>query len=317
MTSPGAEDVLTPTAPQDCALVIGLPASREDFLRDVADFPKRGHYASVICRDFATAEAGWEAVGAKIADLANDLVATAREAGARVFPVGDLDAVRQAAAAPGVVAIVGHWRGPGVHSSDLRIDAEAFFRMLETAEDDFAAWVRTALGTDAEGRVLRSASARGRKAELASLLNERVLKKFGAELGHPAETSSDNDIFICRTLAREMLEKAFPSAFEPGNALELRDGFHKADAVRDAFADGWRGIAELAVCNSEYLAMTIKSDRADRRVIFSRQEQYPSKSMRILTEAFLRLPCEPVNYGALRAELQKSYRNHTGNPGEQ
>lgn len=296
---------------------MGLPASREEFLGDLTDFPRRGHYAWLIRQGSATAEAAWETVGVKIARLANDLLAAASEAGACIFPAAGLDALKVAAKAPGVVVIVGHWRGPNFHSSDLRIDADRFFGLVETSQSDFSAWVKTALGADAEGRVLRPTAPRDRKAELASLLNERVLKKFGAEIDRPVETSSDNDTFICRTLAREMLEKTFPSVFEPGNALELRDGFHKAEAVRDAFAANWSGIAELAVCNSEYLALTIKSERADRRVIFSRLEQYPSKSIRILTEAFFRMPVEPVNYGVLRALLQKSYRDGKGNIGGQ
>ena len=61
---------------------MGLPASHDDFMRDVAGFPQRGHYAWAICQHFETAEAAWIAVGSKIALLASDLLNVASDAGA-------------------------------------------------------------------------------------------------------------------------------------------------------------------------------------------------------------------------------------------
>jgi hypothetical protein len=298
----GPEDLATPTLPGECAILMGLPISYDQFKSDVAAYPKRGHYAWTICQQYCDVDEAWHRVGKDIGDLALQLLDTAKTAGARVFCHAGLASLEEAASHHSVLVVVGHWRRPELHSSDLKVSVKRF---LDTATDQctpFLNWFVHELGADVRERVARFDDESDRKAEFVSLVNERVLAQYPSFARLTADARLE-DTFWWMTIAREKLEEAFPNQIWVGNVLELRDGYHKAETVRDCLPGDWSGVIDLAVCSSEYLAMIVKAERDYRRVILNRGEKYPARCLRELIETFLRLPQERRNYVPIRADV--------------
>ena len=304
----GPEDLVTPTYPPDCAVLIALPTSYEDFVGDVEAMPKRGHYIWTVVRDYGEIDKGWEKIGKKVATLCLEVANVALEAGAKVYRQAGLSQLKDAARSHRVIVIVGHWRRPEVHSSDFRVGPDIFLDHATSSGGEIAHRIRDARTIDFEERLRHFSNVADQQAELASLLNERILKPIDATPSCGGGDLGEWEVFWSMTEARERLEKEFPGMLEAGNVIEFRDGFHKASVVRDSFPADWCGIVDFAVCHSEYPAACVKDGKDRRRVIFNRREKYPSRYLREITETFLRLPHGWNNYGALRSEVYRAFQ---------
>jgi hypothetical protein len=117
------------------------------------------------------------------------------------------------------------------------------------------------------------------------------------------------DDLTLRSRHRSCLDKAFPDYFRPGNQIELRDGLHSPEALATCIPEGWRGILDLAICNSSYAAHIIKSGLSTRRIVTNNNKVVPGIRLRIQKHLYGSLVAGDRNYAT---ELIGLYRELRG-----
>jgi hypothetical protein len=280
-----------PARPQDCALLVAVPLTRDAFLADVAlataDDPgtARGDYAFNMAYQGhkGDAEAAWQADGLAVAKLASDLIEDARDSGFRyVSEDTDGAAFRQCmGSGASTILIVAHRRGAEVFDWDIRPGLhDQLLEVLSEPAPPFALRLSQSLaGLDlADAKVVR----RGLNAFIAS------------------EQEPDDD-------TRDVLDALLRGGLVPGSCVELRDGYYKDAELADRMPPDWKGVIELSVCHSVRLAVALKQARKDRHIITNEAQKQPSRCLREMREAVLRLAHKPQPYVPLRAHIFCEY----------
>lgn len=106
---------------------------------------------------------------------------------------------------------------------------------------------------------------------------------------------------------RTLLEHCAPAHLVPGNCLELRNGFHKAEDLLLQLDSSWSGVIELCVCHSEYLALILKDGRSDRHIITNAIAKKPFRVLPELREALLLASIGPIPYIQTRQKIFEAY----------
>lgn len=291
-----AEDVYWQrVSPSDCALLVGVPLTHDAFLSDLAMATvedaalARGDYAfrMVSVGHSGDAEAAWKTDGLPVAELCRDLIDDACDCGLRY--IGDqanraafLQAMRSGAS---VVLLVAHRRGADVLTRDIRSGLLDRLRSL-VADPTSHSCMR--LAQCLNGIVPTDAKAM-----------RRALNTFIAAAPSPDD-------------ARDELDALFVSDLVPGSCVELRDGYHKDSEIAGWIPSDWKGVIELGVCHSTRLALTLKQERHDRHIITNEAEKDPSRCLREIREAVLRLALKPQHYVSLRAKIYREYSEVLG-----
>jgi hypothetical protein len=245
--------------------------------------------------------------------LAQDLVVLAEEVGVAVYSRADRRAVSRAASREKVLVFLGHFKGPRLEAVDLLIDVEEYQRLLRTAVAPLAREISSRILPQLNGNFADAPTTTQRKL-LASIINEQVIEPdYPLIIAAGADGAFVRDAQWESCCAREALEAAFPNSFRPGNALELRDGYHQHREVLECVPDGWTGIMEFSICSSLYFAEKIKNGVSDRRIIVNKKEKLPDRCIRELMETFLLLTIEPMNYARARAKVFKEYSRIVAN----
>lgn len=277
-------------SPSDCALLVAVPLTREDFLSDAAMATAedvalaRGDYAfrMVSVGHNGDAEAAWRSDGLPVAELCRDLIDEAGNRGFRyVTDRADrmtfMEAMRSGAL---VTMLVAHRRGANVLTRDIRLGlrdrlSEAF---VDPTNQSAARLAQCLAGVD-----LSDAKA--------------IRRGFNAFI----EESPDRDD------ARDELDSLLADDLVPGSCVEFRDGYHKDAEVASWIPSEWKGIIELGVCHSIRLALALKQRRQNRHIVTNEAEKEPSRCLREMHEAVLRLALEPQPYVSLRAMIFAQY----------
>ncbi|WP_306113072.1 MULTISPECIES: hypothetical protein [unclassified Roseovarius] len=283
-----------PVGPEDLALVVGLPLDDATFTADVTfrrEVPTDGR------GDFAATQVGSNCsavthLARQHARLMEDLVGTARRAGLpedRLFDQADLDGFNNAfECGAQVIIFLAHWRQAPLSRWDF--DDEAIAAVLEHIRS----------GSDGVMDRLRAFwpagvdfSAPIRASELADIIND-FIEHFAA--------GNEEDVSVVRDALDASLR-----FIAPGNAIEFRDGVHKADTLAAEVPDNWSGIIDLGVCHSLALAQTLKGDRDDRYIIANRDQKFLDRIVPELRELCLRLQRSHQPYIPLRSRLSREY----------
>lgn len=210
------------------------------------------------------------------------------EPSGRTNPPGHLIIVGRDATRNGAryIMVVAHWKAETIAAEDIRPGLQAAIEIF-----------------------LR---------ERPGMLPDELARMIGGGGRNPADvseriTAALNELLKSQRIgppfeARNKLDAWFSDSIVPGNVVELRDGFHKADALADCIANQWSGIFDLSVCHSYNLAIALKAGRADRRVITNELQKDPDRCIRehmitllLLSRAFS-LKCDSLGF---------SFRHHS------
>ena len=131
---PGPEDMLTPTPPADCALLIAMPLTLDEFESDLKMWPERGEYARSLASNTRCASDAWIRFGQAVAELGQDLISLANNIGVAVYPRATLSDINRAASDRKVLIILGHYKGPKLEAADLLVSPAVFCEFLQRAE---------------------------------------------------------------------------------------------------------------------------------------------------------------------------------------
>lgn len=242
----------------------------------------RGDYAYRMAHIYGgDAEEAWNAHGAPVAALVNELLSTAKDVGvpfiARRARLDDLTAAAEASA--NVILMIAHWRGYGVSGADLRPGIVCHLRggaMWDLLEAQFEADLLT-------------------ESEASMNLLAQSLDKFVQAV--PGQERA----------RREWLENMAPEHLVPGGCLELSDGYAKPETCAAALPCSWSGLIDLGVCHSVELAVAIKQNRGDRRCITNEEAKHPDRCLPEMHEALLRLSAESQVYADLKRSIFCTY----------
>lgn len=290
----GKQSSIFDVSVQDTALLVALPLTKEEFLRDVENYQApdarvaKGDYAVQLMAHQLETDLGevWDCHGAKVAALAERLFDDAKNLDVpRIVERANLESLSEVAAdGARLILVVAHWRDYEIHATDTRpgfeANLEAYVRGNSCADaHDLGAWL-TAQRQRHRGHFASR--------ELENALTEHFLKPTAPEL---------------RQKRRLLLEQAANTTLFPGYRLELRDGMHSAAECAQAIPDDWFGLIDLTVCHSYALAHALKASRNDRFCVTNEHSKLPERVLSELRMILSLVACWPIDYRQIRQQV--------------
>ena len=225
-----------------CAVLIAIPASREEFDTALERIPLPDYFL-----DSFPNGASWEQYE-NIAKAAEALIDVARKLRAGVFGRATLQHVTRATAHYQYVVVCAHWRGARVSPRDLRSNPETIFQRIR----QHPALASLQPQSCDEDCVLESLNAAIENLSLLAALPKSLVDavKRTAAIGE--------------VLSRDVIDKALHPYIAPGNCVELFDRLHTPGEFESALWSGFAGELDLALCTSVALATMLDLRRNNR-----------------------------------------------------
>ena len=225
--------------PTDCALLVAVPVTREEFGADLArgtDFTRLFRQGREGIRDGAL----WDFYR-PYADLALRVADGAAGLGVRVFYRCTRAAFQRALEESPVVTVVAHWRGAAYRDADIL--------------DPAAARARAA-------PLLSARNGRSCGESVAALLNGLLDAALGQSGPAPGGSAAAAALAVRAQYAlweaRRALDAVLGAAVAGGPAVEFADGPASIQEMAGAVAPGFAGTLDLTICNSVLLAEEIR-----------------------------------------------------------
>jgi hypothetical protein len=263
-----------------CAVLFALPADRRDFDR-AARQEVWADYGRLLLGGRPPDQV-WTEQYSRIVPAMGELTGAASHCGALIIKRATLADVGIASELCDVVIVVGHWRGWVVSENDFRSDVPTIVRTLHQ-------------------RCRMVFSDRASAADLARDLttcveNGSLLANYHRRLAHMAVHPS-----LRQTLGRDALDEILGELIAPGNRVELYDGLHTPCAFDAAIDGGFRGMIDLATCNSVALATVISMRRgAAVKVVHTLDLVDPWTCCVVLADTFRQLADGRGEYASAR-----------------
>lgn len=233
--------------PQDCAFLVTVPTTREEFLEDLENPGKdfiRGRFAGSALRP-ANKWTLYESTAAFLGELLNEL----QRLGVSVVRRATLSDWRRAQARSSVVVLFAHWRSARLRVTDVDWDKLMAAPRLTAPEQQPISTVMD----EARATADRSATVR----RLNDVLSSEALG-FHPWLGTKPNTipaSVEHRVYI----NRRFLDSMLPGTFSGGARVEFGDTLADVEEVAQACAPRFEGIIDLSVCTSTLLSEMIKA----------------------------------------------------------
>lgn len=331
LTCDGRESA-APVGPEDCALCVGIPLTREAVLRCLAA-PEEASYVAGIVRGHAvtddTIDALWPQYQAQVVVPVTALGKRLGDMGVDVRPVAAPEDLVRPARDRRVLLLWTHWEAPPFRAEEIT-DPDGLVRDAERGATWAGREVREALrprrwlfGRGDLTKGLARVRAEGRLREyVAAGLNQAIRqarqarqRALGRALRRGPSGAWPGGPTAGPSLARVLVEEWFPGSVTAGKCLELTSGMVTAwQFLQELPSDRWL-VLDLTVCNSTELQEVARRPRPRVRVIGHYQEvEPPSGALLVvrtleLLEARRRpyLEARAAAIGQLREELEKPH----------
>src|ERR1700686_1295911 len=229
--------------------------------------------------------------------------------------------IRECTSSKSVVILFAHWKGPELVSDDFvkPVDRGHFVERLRSCEMEtpFVRYLSAALSANEsrrpglKDRLLTFVSGLlgggpNRGPSLRDVLTKALMVDIAEEYGTSGGVQQVLELDITRmSRRRDTMDSVFQGLLNPGNRLELPDGFHTKEETEVSIASSFEGVLDLTVCTSTVLGDYIGARRrhALRVVQFPTVQELLwgaeciSKTLRLVAE-----DCQPY----LRARLMAS-----------
>jgi hypothetical protein len=269
-----------PVNPSECALAIGVPITREAFLRDLGS-PDLKDYASHFKRVNYIAKVSDEYFGnlfeasAKVARRVCDEV---EALGVHVVRAADLRQLSDLLVRFKVVTLVTHWRFMKLLPEDI-LGVHQLWESLSTPTGRVQSAVAQAVSKE-DPTLLEATQAPYVESDdfrlrLANALTSVVVASHCAyktsNKNTGAETVSAPNGTLER-LTRVELEQSFAGLIAPGKSVEFSDCMRGVSEIVDCVPTTFDGLLDLTSCNSVILGKAIKASRPNCVVAMNRYE---------------------------------------------
>jgi hypothetical protein len=267
-----------PVEPSECALAIGVPITREAFLRDL-EKPDLKDYASHFKRANFLSGVSSEYYGdlfeasAKVARRVCDEV---EALGVSVVRWADLSNLSKLLSQFKVVTLVTHWCFMELGPEDI-LDLHQLWMSLSTPSGRVHLAVARAVSEEdptllaaTNATQLESTDIRLRLANALTTIvaaSHRPYKTSDETMG--AETGGASNKVLER-LTRVELEQSFAGLIAPGKSVEFSDCMRGVNEIVAGVPATFDGLLDLTTCNSVILGKAIKSSRPNCVVAMNR-----------------------------------------------
>ena len=271
---------LRPVSPNDCALAVVIPLTREQFLADLVradekDFVR--HFREQKGLQQAEAEFCWEIYEAEEAVFAEAVCCEAERLGVTVrFNAGLADLTDLLNRFP-VVTLVTHWRFVPVEPADI-LDAPALLARLQSPEAGVQQAIRQALKlldpqllqTETTAQ-LSGEELRQRVAAAIGTIADEAERLYGDESASEGFQPEQMPNGLRNNLTRWEFEQVFPDCIAPARVIEFNDGMKTMAELIEAVPQDFSGLFDLTVCNSVIPAAPIRHRRQNCLVAANRK----------------------------------------------
>ena len=226
-----------PARPRDCALLVSVPTTREEFFHDCnsgADFVETYTRQS----RGTTPNDGWEAYQ-PYASLARHVIARAKKYGVTVFERATLDQLHRVLPAYAVTTLVAHWRSARFRPPDI-VDCVKVSAYL------------AGLTTDPGNRSYE-------RKQICSALNSILDEGRTAILSNQPMSHGGLSAQQFRWYEkRATIEATLPGSLRGGAAVEFCGGFRTISEITGGISPDYSGTLDLTVCQSVLLGELVK-----------------------------------------------------------
>jgi hypothetical protein len=292
--------------PNDCALLITIPLTEEDFLSDYNENSEKD-----FIKGWAKNQIGelkeeelWEIYVSRIRDFVVKIADEIRSLGVEVVFNAGLGDLTTIFLKKKVITLAAHWFSPKLAVTDF-YDLNRFVEKLFESEELYAKVLRQVVfsGNRQSPVILRSESDDGDS--LVNAINQ-LFSRYNTKgnIPKPVEINSADgrvteEVWI--HLNRFALEKTFPDEIKPRCRIEMFDGLYSPSEFQNKIPSHFDGVLDLTVCNSEMVGKTIKQTCPQCLVLTNR----------FTTELKTRL----ILYrGIIRLLSNENLPNHNRNP---
>lgn len=276
---PTSQAALQPVSPNECALAIATPLTRERFLADLA-LPREKDFVHHFRRgrglQKASPEFCWEVYEDAEAILAEAVCHEVERYGVTVCYDARLADLADLLNRFPVVTLVAHWRFAPVDLEDI-LNAPRLLALLQEPQAELAQAIRRAFEVLDSQLLQKETACRLSGDELRRRVSE-VIKTTAAEAERLYWDDSAGSRFNPRQtpdglrdrLTRWEFEQAFTDCIVPARAVEFSDGMFTVSELIEAVPQDFSGFLDLTVCNSVIPANSIRHRRPNCLVAANR-----------------------------------------------
>ncbi len=257
---------LLPVSPNECALAVTIPLTRERFMAALArpnETDLVHHFVAERGLEKADPQFCWEVYDEDEATLVKAVCSLVEPLGVTVCYDARLLDLTSLLTRFRVVTLVAHWRFVPVRAEDISDPRRLLqalespqtyvqksirkrFELLDPALIDTETW-RQLDTSELERRVAKVIAETADEAEALYAESE-------AESNEPDELADG----LADRLTRLEIEQAFPDAISPARVVEFEGTIHTVPELTQAVPEEFNGLLDLTVCNSVIPAAAIR-----------------------------------------------------------
>jgi hypothetical protein len=255
--------------PNDCALLITAPLTKEDFLFDLidseADFVKNWARSQQLASDkILTDEDLWGIYSVKVKDFVLKIVDEIKSFGVKVILNAESGDLNDVFLEKKVVTLEAHWVSPKIDPTDFH-DFDNFLKRLYKSDEIVARVLRKLVFSKLNEPDLSLQCKESETIEIVTKIN-KLFSSYNFKDTKPkpvllesTDQNYEEEIWI--HLNRFALECIFPSEIKQRCKIEMFDGLYTLDNFQNRIPLNFAGVIDFTVCNSELAGKYVKRSR--------------------------------------------------------
>ncbi|MBX7086686.1 MAG: hypothetical protein K1X70_09675 [Leptospirales bacterium] len=235
----------------------------------------------------------WDEAYERVSGAAEGLIRTALELGCTVVRSARLTDLANATGSNyDTVVLFSHWRGAFLEEQDIIGD-------LDVIRDRLPEFVGVEGSSGGANQICKAMNRAIQDGTLLSRIPDASIVNAGR-----------SDHAIGKALARDILDEVLSGLVIPGNRIELGDGCHSPLAFASAVGESFRGVLDLAMCNSVILGtfLDLRTQNKIRHLHWP-DLLLPAPQMTKVEAALRLMEAEGLDYVSARLWIEEQEQN--------
>lgn len=254
-------------SPADCALLLNIPPSEDEFLADLRDgAPKDLAKSLLACHPGMRPADLYTLYHTQLGTLADQIAHQVTAAGVAVYRQATLQQLPDICTRHPVVTLIAHCKYLMLEPADV-LDVQRFHSRLQSGDGSgLEETVTEPRGIDVALRDDPAVCAAGSAEDLVRALLPRLERArdhyfWVDRIGATSSGRGPADI------TRALLEESYPGCFAPGHCLEMGDRLCTIPEFIKKVPCGYDGLFDLTVCNAMIIAESLRRARKNCHAI--------------------------------------------------